>query len=1254
MIVFVTTADTDLQALAGALGSLPQGFPSVYARHVRHLSSPEALHGFLSATAPRASLVLLRLLGGKRAFEEGVERLSALCRARRIPFVACPGEATRDPALEAASTVPAPVVARAYEYLVHGGAENLRHLLLFLSDCLLGTAYGHGPPTPLPWDGVYRPGAEGVLSSPEYRRRYWRGHAPAVAVLFYRALWASGDTAAIDSLVQALEERGANTLPVFCYSLRDEATTSGQLPLALRRHLLDDDGRPLVDCIVSTLSFALAREDPEATARALATLDVPIVQAVVSTASRRQWEESAVGLSPLDVAMNVALPELDGRIVFLPIAFKEEHPDPRLGVTVARTVPHPELVNIVAEQALRWARLRRKPNAEKRVAIVLSNYPTRSARAGNAVGLDTPASAVRLLAALRQAGYEVPEVPSDGDQLMHRLLATGSYDREHLTDEHLARAPGRVPEDEYRRWFQGLPEGLRQGMEGAWGPPPGQVYRADGGLAVPGLVLGNVYLGLQPPRGFGEDPMAVYHSPDLPPTHHYLAFYRWLRDGFGADAIVHLGKHGTLEWLPGKGIGLSPECYPLACLPDLPLLYPFIVNDPGEGAQAKRRAHAVIIDHLMPPLTAADTYGDLARLEQLMDEYARAQAMDPAKLPLVRAQIWELVERANLHRDLGVEREPDDFDSFLLHLDGYICELKDAIIRGGLHVLGEPPRGGALIDTLLALTRLDHGDIPSLRRAVAEALDVRYEDLRSDLGLPYDGPLADALRSSGLPMRTRGDVLAAVDALCRRLLQALHDRGFDVAAVAQVQQEVVGLVHDGVSRTLDHVCRRLMPALERTSDEIGNLLRGLAGGYVPPGPSGSPTRGMANVLPTGRNFYSLDPRSVPSPFAWEVGRALAEGLVQRYLREEGRYPEMVGLVVWGTAVMRTHGDDIAQALALLGVRPRWREEDGRVVGLEVIPLEELGRPRIDVTLRISGFFRDAFPNLIALLDEAIETVANLDEPDELNYVARHYRQDLAQRLASGQAEADARSRALYRIFGSKPGTYGAGVLAALDEGNWRSEEDLASIYIAWGSYAYSRRAQGESAPLEFREQFARIAVAAKNQDNREHDIFDSDDYLQYHGGMVATVKALTGRRPRAYFGDSSDPSLPRVRDLAEEARRVFRTRVVNPKWLQAMMAHGYKGAFELAATVDYLFGYDATAGVVEDWMYAEVARAYVLDRQVQDFFRRSNPWALRDIAARLLEAASRGLWESPPQEILDALRSVYLETDALLEETHEG
>jgi cobaltochelatase CobN len=419
---------------------------------------------------------------------------------------------------------------------------------------------------------------------------------------------------------------------------------------------------------------------------------------------------------------------------------------------------------------------------------------------------------------------------------------------------------------------------------------------------------------------------------------------------------------------------------------------------------------------------------------------------------------------------------------------------------------------------------------------------------------------------------------------------------------------------------------------------------------------------MANVLPTGRNFYSVDPKTLPSPVAWEVGKDLGDALLEKYLTEEGNYPEMVGVVVWGTSAMRTHGDDIAQIMYLLGVRPVWQAESRRVSGLELIPLEELGRPRIDVTIRISGFFRDAFPNLIYLLDQAVELVASLDEPPDRNYVAKHLQEDLAQRTENSGENSDTtessepteRSTSLYRIFGSKPGTYGAGILGVIDERNWETVQDLAEVYTAWGGYAYTQQDFGVSARPQFRQRFSQIVVAAKNQDNREHDLFDSDDYMQYHGGMIATVRALTGRNPRQFFGDSSDPSRSRVRDLQDEARRVFRTRVVNPKWMESMKRHGYKGAFELAATVDYMFGYDATAQVIEDWMYEDVTEEYILNEDMQQFFRQSNPWAMRGIIERLLEAIERGMWENPPPEILDKLRELYLELETDLEARQEA
>ncbi|HZI39746.1 MAG TPA: cobaltochelatase subunit CobN, partial [Acidimicrobiia bacterium] len=604
------------------------------------------------------------------------------------------------------------------------------------------------------------------------------------------------------------------------------------------------------------------------------------------------------------------------------------------------------------------------------------------------------------------------------------------------------------------------------------------------------------------------------------------------------------------------------------------------------------------------------------RLERLLDEYYQVSTLDPAKLPALRARIWELCERAALDHDLARGHAPadDDFDDFLLHLDGYLCELKDAQIRGGLHTFGRPPEGDEEIDLLAALLRLPQGPVPSLRSAVADGLGLELPVLLAQPGRRLE---------EGNRWVTASDALDAIDAETKRLLRA----ALSEPAFLSSDTWNSGTPIDAALRFAGEV---LVPRLRQTTDEIGNTLRALEGRYVPAGPSGAPTRGMAHVLPTGRNFYSVDPKTLPTRAAWDVGRALADGVCRRHRQETGEWPASVGLVVWGTAAMRTSGDDIAEALALLGARPVWAEESGRVTGVETVPLEELGRPRIDVTLRISGFFRDAFPHLVHLVDEAVELIRNLDEPDDANFVR-----------ANGSD---------HRIFGAKPGAYGSGILALLDSRDWESDDDLATVYLAWSGYAYGRSGYGVPAPEAMRRRFSLIDVAVKNQDNREHDIFDSDDYLQEHGGMVATVRALRGgQAPQAFFGDSADPERPRVRTLAEEARRVVRSRVLNPRWISAMMRHGYKGAFEMAATVDYLYGYDATARIGEDWMYEQVTSAYVADPEVRKFFAASNPWALQGIAERLLEAAARGLWNAS-DTALATLQDALLEAEGWAEE----
>ncbi len=1261
MFLLLTSADTEIQALAAAIRRLPDDFPPVRARNVNDLQNVDALNRFLADDLQQARVVIVRVLGGRPYFADGFERLSRECKARGIPFIALPGEQALDPELTALCHAPLPLVTQLFEYLTQGGVSNLVNLLRCLSDNVLLTGLGYEPPTPLPRDGLYHPDAPDGLTLADWQNGHAKAGRPTVGILFYRAHWMSGNVAPIDAIIREVESRGANPLAVFCYSLKDDPDSVDGVPVVFRDFLTDETGGARVDVIISTLSFTVARLGEESHTEAtgpvvdlLERLDVPVIQAVLCTSSRADWEASSAGLTPRDTAMNVVLPEFDGRIHSTAVSFKEEAGfDDRLGTAIKAYVPVADRVSFAVRLALNHAQLRSTPNAEKRVAILFGNYPTKNARIGNGVGLDTPASVMNVLRALGEAGYDIGEIPSDGDALMHQLIDGCTNDEEFLTDDQLRHAVGHVSLATYDAWFNELPASSRRAMVEQWGVPLGPVGRIEDRLAIPGLIFGNVFVGIQPPRGFGADPMAIYHSPDLPPTHHYLAYYRWIRDEFAAQAVMHMGKHGNLEWLPGKATALSEGCYPEVMLSDLPNFYPYIINNPGEGTQAKRRGHAVIIDHLIPPMTQAETYDDLARLEQLLDEYYRMASLDPTKLPYITQQIWSLVTKNNLERDLKVDRCPgaEEFDGFLQEIDGYLCELGDAQIRDGLHIFGEPPQGEQRIGLIQAMMRLDNGEILSLRTALARCLEIDTNLLSSSLGTPLgDEVLTEKVRKSlAMPVGqvwTIGDLSGAIDDYNRQLIRCQMESD----SVSRLPDRMVLEKDKDLIRSFRFILHEILPRLDRTTDELTNLLRGLSGRMVPAGPSGAPTRGMARILPTGRNFYSIDIHTIPTETAWKVGTQAAERLIEKYLAEnDGKYPRSIGIVVWGTSTMRTHGDDIAEILYLMGVRPVWVPESRRLNGIELIPLDVLGRPRIDVTVRISGFFRDAFPNVIELLDKAVNLVAGADESDDANYLRSHVQRDRRGLEASGVTAVEAAKQSRYRVFGSKPGSYGAGLLNLIDERNWKNDDDLAEVYIRWGSYAYTATDHGVAAAEPFKRRLSQVSVAVQNQDNREHDIFDSDDYFQFHGGMIAAIRNLTGENPAAYFGDTSNPDNVRVRDLADEARRVFRSRVVNPKWIASVMRHGYKGAFEMAATVDYLFGYEATAQVIDDWMFESISEAYLFDPKVQDFLQEKNPWALRSMAERLIEAAQRGLWEEPKPETIEALNEIYLRNESVLE-----
>ena len=1194
MIALLSTSDTDLLSAKNANTADMVDF--------RYANPTHISDALLDEIIDAADIIIVRLLGGKRAWEDGLRRIFA----SGTPTIVVSGELAVDAELTDISTVPAGVVTTAHTYLAEGGATNLEHLYRFLSDTILLTGHGFDEPHHMPlWGHLERPTTETTPGQPR------------IAVLYYRAQHLAGNTAYIHALCDAIDAQGAHAIPIFTASLRQAPT-----------ELLDE--LATMDAAITTVlaaggtrpATAQAGGDDEAWDVAqLAALDIPIIQGLALTSPRSDWAANDDGLTPLDVATQIAVPEFDGRIITVPFSFKEYDSDGLISY-----VPDPERCTRLAGIAYHHARLRHLDNSDKKIVVMLSAYPTKHARIGNAVGLDTPASTLKVLHALHDAGYNLGDTTTipgydtmDGDTFMHAIIDAGGHDPEWLTDDVLANNPLTLPRDAYLTFFNTLPTSMQEEMTTHWGEAPGTHYThpETGDIYIAGLQFGNIVVMVQPPRGFGDNPVGIYHDPDLPANHHYLGTYHWIHHTFNADAIIHMGKHGNMEWLPGKTAGLSAECYPDQAIGDLPLIYPFLVNDPGEGTQAKRRAHATLIDHMIPPMARAETYGDITRLEQLLDEHANIAAMDPAKLPAIRQEIWTLLTAAKMDQDLGWDERPDEdvFDDMLMHIDGWLCEIKDVAIRGGLHTLGEQPTNETRIDLVLAM----------LRARQLWGGETATPGLREALGLSEQGD------------ETRHTV-DTIEQHARTLLTNLDANNWDPTTIPTITTNLPDTANPTtVARILQFAAEEIIPRLEQTPREITHILHALDGGFIEAGPSGSPMRGLINVLPTGRNFYSVDPKSLPSRLAWETGQLLADSLIERYQADhDGNYPTSVGISAWGTSAMRTSGDDIAEVFALLGVRPLWDEASRRVINLEVIPLEELGRPRIDVTVRISGFFRDAFPHVLSLLDDAVQMIANLEEPLDQNYVRAHALDDGAEHVR--------------RIFGSKPGTYGAGLLQLIESGNWRDDHDLAAVYTAWGGYAYGRGLDGVEAADDMRTAYKRIQVAAKNVDSTEHDIADSDDYFQFHGGMVATVRALTGQDPDAFIGDSTRQETVKTRTLHEESRRVFRARVVNPRWIEAMRKHGYKGAFEMSATVDYLFGYDATTGLMDDWMYETLTDTYVGDPVNREFFEKSNPWALRDISERLMEAAERGLWEKPSDESMELLRSTYLEMEGELED----
>ncbi|MGH1330448.1 MAG: cobaltochelatase subunit CobN [Paracoccaceae bacterium] len=1189
-VVFISAADTELAALSAARAEMADA-PSLRLASQLHLRHPMSVDLHIESCARHAKIVVARILGGAGYWRYGFEQYAAHLHAAGIPFAALPGDDKPDAELRGLSTVSDEDYDALWAYLVEGGPQNATNFLHY-TKAIIENSERPQSASPLLRAGVYWPG-EG-LADLQTAQSHWAEGAPIVPLIFYRALVQGAGLNPINRMVKSLLRQGLNPLPIFVASLKDPVSVATLTQLF-------EAAPPQV--ILNCTSFAVGSPDQGAhnntnPLASPAANEAPIFQVVLASHSEGAWSESTSGLTARDIAMNVALPEVDGRILSRAISFKgEAYFDEATQCPIATYMARGDRIDFVAQLAANWAKLRATKPENRKLALILANYPNKDGRLANGVGLDTPAATVHTLNLLAQNGYTIADIPADSDALMQSILAGPTN---WLTDRTSRTGGERMPLAAYQKSYSALPWEVRERIETRWGTPENDPFfePSDQAFALSILRYGNAVVGVQPARGYNIDPTETYHAPDLVPPHNYLAFYFWMRHEFGAQALVHMGKHGNLEWLPGKALALSQECIPEAILGPMPHIYPFIVNDPGEGTQAKRRAQAVIIDHLTPPLTRAESYGPLRDLEALVDEYYEAAGVDPRRITYLRDEILSLSAATGLDKDVGMTGEED---GDLAKLDAYLCELKEAQIRDGLHIFGLSPEGRLARDLIVALLRVPRGDgkgeNASIIRALAADFGFDFDPLDTDMAAPWAGEKPASLQALSEDIwRTSGDTIERLELLAHAMIEGTAP--------------APGLASQAV---LTHANQSAAPIVASCGpSESQGLLTALSGRFVPPAPSGAPTRGRLDVLPTGRNFFSVDSRAVPTPTAWALGWKSANLLIEKHLQLEGDWPRAMLLTAWGTANMRTGGDDIAQALALMGVKPKWDSANRRVTGFEILPLGVLGRPRVDVTLRVSGFFRDAFPQLISLVDSAARAVMELDEPSDQNPAA-----------ARAKAEGEA---GRFRVFGSKPGAYGAGLQALIDERIWSERADLGAAYLEWGGYAYGKDAEGTPARAALETRLSEVEAIVQNQDNREHDVLDSDDYYQFEGGAAAAVESLQGRDRPIYHNDHSRPERPVIRTLDEEIGRVMRSRVVNPKWIEGVKRHGYKGAFEMAATVDYLFAFAATTRAVKNHHFDLVHAAYLEDDDTRQFIADHNAPALREIAQRLNEAIERKLW----------------------------
>lgn len=1126
-------------------------------------------------------------------------------------------------------------------YIGFRGAENEYGVMLWLNRALCGREIPLPEPVRQRTDGIYHPDMDRDITLHEYRE-HLRPDRPTVGLLFTANHWIYRNTDHIDALIRTLESMDLNVIPAFFSSQTSKADDSDGTIAYVKKYMMVRDV-PAVDVLIMNSPFSQLVSSRETTGMTVCDdenffkflTDVPVIQAMMSSSRYVDFEEAAQGPGRSEMMMQVAWPEIDGQIISVPIGGASD-----TNRSVKKTVPLNGRIEHIARLAKNWAVLRRKAPSERKVAILMFQSRPDSGRIGNAAGLDVLESVYEILKRMDSEGYAIDNVPGSSRELLEEIL-NGLTNDLNWTPPHIVRekAADTVGLNDYMSEFNRLSEFNRGRMTKVWGEPPGEICTDGTDMMIPGLIKGNVFIGYQPIRGWADQMDSLYHDPNVPVQHQYLGYYRWIQNVFQADVVVHMGTHGTLEWLPGKGVGLSDKCEPDIVLNSMPHIYPYIIDDPGEGIQAKRRSEAVLIGHLNPILSRAGTYDELAEIEVPLQEYLKNRNMTEERRATLISQIYDAVKRRSMFNDLRITDDPgpEGFEAYLTKLHDYIAEIKDALIRNGLHVIGKVPNGERMDDAIYSLMRLRNGTVPSLRTSLADTMGIDIENAIND---PSGSSGSGELNSS---------LIDKVDSELQNLLEDMRAVDHDPDRCMRLSEERWPGASEGFVGSLRYALEKVIPNIKRTKEELDNMLLGMDGRYVLPGPSGAPTRGNADVLPTGRNYYGLDPDSVPSKAAWATGKKMADQMICRYAEEKGEYPKEVGFIIWATDTMKTNGDDVAYILWLMGIRPIWSRTGGQVVDLEIVPLSELKRPRIDVSVRITGLFRDVFPNLIDLIDRAVEMASALDESDEDNILAANLRKDMIEGIAKGLDLEECRRRSSARIFGPPAGVYGAGVNHAIETGEWETVRDLADIYITWGSCAYGRGLHGVQMKDEFIRRFGSVGITVKNMPDREFDVFDVDDVYGYLGGLNAFVREYGNKDSMTVIGDNSDPDRLKIRDAAEECRYVFRSKILNPKFLEGLKEHGYRGVGELAKLTEYMIGWDATSDVLDDWMYEGVAEKLLLDDSTRQWMEDENPYALMEIINRLQEAADRGLWDAD-DNMRRKLKDLFMDAEERIEE----